>query len=84
MLSKLSTNEKLKKAIESVRDELYCNEDAIETSLRLLLEQICSSCDDIHILAVKYILELLESKDSSTVREVLCHDEMLNLVYQCI
>ncbi len=86
MLSRLSrsTNEKLVKAIESVSAELYCSEDSIESSLRLLLGQISNSCEDIRILAVKYILELLELKELSTVREVLCRVEMLKRVYQCM
>jgi len=65
MLSRLSTNDdkKLAKAIESVSAELYSSEDSIENSLRLLLGQISSSCEDIRILAVKYILEILESKE---------------------
>jgi hypothetical protein len=74
----------MKKSIESVSAELYSSDDSIESSLRQLLGQISSSCEDIRILAVKYILEILESKESSTIRKVLCRVEMLKLVYQCM
>jgi len=53
----------MKKSIESVSAELYSSDDSIESSLRQLLGQIGSSCEDIRILAVKYILEILESKE---------------------
>ncbi len=74
----------MKKSIESVSAELYSSDDSIESSLRQLLGQISSSCEDIRILAVKYILEILESKESSTIRKVLCRVEMLKQVYQCM
>jgi len=73
-------NQKIQKTITIVSTQIYSPEE-IEKSIKFLLKQISSSCEDIRILAVKYILETLENKVHDEVRKVLCRPDILKLVY---
>lgn len=85
MLSEVAnSNEKIQKVVQTVSAELYCTTEQIERSLRALLKQISCSCEDIRILAVRYILEILEQKAPDDIRRTLCKPEMLQVVHSCI
>ena len=60
--------------------DLYANEDKIEQSLLALLKQIRSSSEDIKLLLVRYILEILEQKDTNEIRKKLISTDMLEEV----
>lgn len=78
MLNEVATsNEKIQKVVQTVSAELYCTSEQIERSLRALLKQVSCSCEDIRILAVRFILEILEQKNQDDIRRTLCKPEML-------
>jgi hypothetical protein len=70
------------RSIQTVATELYSNESQIENSLRSLVKQISTSCEDIRVLNVQYIIEILEQKEHDAIRKVLCRNDVIQQVYQ--
>ena len=58
--------------VKQVHRELYCDEASIARNLIILVQGLKGTSEDIRVLSLKYVLELLESKEKeNTVRKVL-------------
>lgn len=80
-LRDLQENEKIKKVVTLVSNELYVTKEDIAKNLKDHVLMLEKSNLDIRILGVQYILELLEEPETNEIRKVLVTPEVLRVVY---
>lgn len=80
-LRDLQENEKIKKVVQLVSNELYVTKEDIAKNLKDHVLMLEKSNLDIRILGVQYILELLEEPETNDIRKVLVTPEVLRVVY---